>query len=97
MRKRHRSISRQKGRVRTRDMEPFAFVVCAKLCLIVPPTEGQSREACLYRMQVALAERPGERVMCQSLDVPYGEIIDSAGLIKTKPDPWKGPQIRDVW
>lgn len=72
-------------------MEPFAFVVCAPLCLIVPPLDGQSKEACLYRMQVALAEKPKQRVMCQSLDVPYGEIIDSAGELKTRIPPWADP------
>lgn len=72
-------------------MEPFAFIVCAKLCLIVPPRAGQSREMCLYRMQVALAERPGERVICESFDVPYGEIIDSEGKLKTRrEDPHRG-------
>ena len=70
-------------------MEPFAFIVCAGLCKIVPPTDGQSREACLYRMQVALAERPHERVICDSLDAPYGEVFDSAGKWKRRIPPWE--------
>lgn len=70
-------------------MEPFAFIVYAPLCLIQAPTEGQSRVVCLYRMQVALAERPHERVICESLDAPYGDVIDSAGKWKRRIPPWE--------
>lgn len=78
-------------------MDPFAFVVCAQICLIQPPLEGMPRAECVARMEASLKADPKTRVMCQSLDVPYGEVIDSAGVLKTKPNPWLRPHIRDIW
>ena len=72
-------------------MEPFAFIVCAGLCKIVPPIEGQPREACIVRMEEARKVAPKARVVCASLDVPYGEVIDSAGEWKTRIPPWADP------
>lgn len=73
-------------------MEPFAFIVCAGLCKIVPPLEGQPRDVCLSRMQESLLAAPNTRVICESLDAPYGEVIDSAGKWKAKTPPWLRPQ-----
>lgn len=71
-------------------MDPYAFIVCAQLCLIQPPTEGMPRAECVSLMEQSPKARPGQRVMCQSL-YPYGEIIDSAGKAKTRPNPWTEP------
>ena len=49
-------------------MELFAFVVCAKLCLIVEPTEGQPLSKCLERMDAHQVAHPDQRVVCQSLE-----------------------------
>lgn len=72
-------------------MEPFAFIVCAPLCLIQPPTEGQSREICLARMEASRKAEPDTRVICESLDYPYGDVIDSAGLWKPWSPSWERP------
>ncbi len=72
-------------------MEPFAFLVCAAVCAIVPPVGGQPREVCVARMEKSLRTDPTTRVICQSLDLPYGEVIDSAGKLKTRSPPWADP------
>ncbi len=77
-------------------MEPFAFIVCAGLCKIVPPLDGQSRESCLYRMSMSLAADPKTRVACESLDWPYGEVIDSWGIWKPKIPPWLRTQASEA-
>ena len=77
-------------------MEPFAFIICAgAVCTIEPPASGQSREACMYRYEMSRATDPKTRVICESLDYPYGEVIDSAGLSKPKIPPWERPQASD--
>lgn len=72
-------------------MEPFAFIVCAPLCLIQPPMEGQSRETCLARMEASRKAEPDTRVICESLDIPYGDVIDSAGIWKPRTPYWERP------
>ena len=67
-------------------MEPFAFIVCTKLCVIVEPTEGQTLANCLERMETHKAAHPGERVVCQSLDT-YGIWIDGNGTWTRKSCP----------
>lgn len=77
-------------------MEPFAFILCAEICVIQPPTSGQSREMCLYRLDMSLAENPKRRVFCESLDWPYGEIIDNEGKLKLKTSPWLRTQATNA-
>jgi hypothetical protein len=71
-------------------MDPYAFIVCAQICLIQTPTGGMTRAECVSRMEQSLEVSPAQRVMCQSL-YPYGEIIDSAGKAKTRVNPWTEP------
>jgi hypothetical protein len=72
-------------------MDLFVLVVCAELCKIVPPLDGQPRDICLVRMEDHMQMAPKTRVMCASLDVPYGEVIDSAGTWTRRIPPWADP------